>query len=133
MDLRRGHRLRQLSIEWNGPPISDEIPVSIDEVRASLNRVFGQDLPPTCIPRSARPGSTSDCRTRQTSVGNWRPGARLGVTAHAPAARPADALLVRPDGYVAWASGANGTDNLVDALTTWFGDPSPGVPENAWR
>jgi 2-polyprenyl-6-methoxyphenol hydroxylase-like FAD-dependent oxidoreductase len=32
-------------IEWNGPPITDETPVSIDELRASLNRVLGQDLP----------------------------------------------------------------------------------------
>lgn len=30
------------------------------------------------------------------------------------------AVLVRPDGYVAWVEGA-GTDSLVDALTTWFG------------
>jgi 3-(3-hydroxy-phenyl)propionate hydroxylase len=30
------------------------------------------------------------------------------------------ALLVRPDGYVAWV-GEGGTDGLTDALTTWFG------------
>lgn len=29
-------------------------------------------------------------------------------------------LLVRPDGYVAWAGGRDG---LADALTTWFGPP----------
>ena len=33
------------------------------------------------------------------------------------------AVLVRPDGYVAWTGG--GTDQgLCDALTTWFGQPS---------
>ena len=32
------------------------------------------------------------------------------------------AVLIRPDGYVAWVS--DGTDKgLVDALTTWFGEP----------
>ena len=36
---------------------------------------------------------------------------------------PADALLVRPDGYVAWVGGAagSGPGSLEDALTTWFG------------
>jgi hypothetical protein len=34
------------------------------------------------------------------------------------------AVLVRPDGYVAWVGG--GTDRgLRDALTTWFGPPTP--------
>ena len=32
------------------------------------------------------------------------------------------AVLIRPDGYVAWAG--DGTDTgLRDALTTWFGSP----------
>lgn len=33
------------------------------------------------------------------------------------------AVLVRPDGYVAWV-GAGSTEGLTDALTTWFGPPS---------
>jgi 3-(3-hydroxy-phenyl)propionate hydroxylase len=32
------------------------------------------------------------------------------------------AVLIRPDGYVAWA-GESGMDGLPDALTTWFGPP----------
>jgi 3-(3-hydroxy-phenyl)propionate hydroxylase len=33
------------------------------------------------------------------------------------------AVLIRPDGYVAWVG--DGTDlQLADALTTWFGPPS---------
>jgi hypothetical protein len=38
--------------------------------------------------------------------------------------RPAAAMLVRPDGYVAWAAdelGADDADRLRGALTRWFG------------
>ncbi len=31
------------------------------------------------------------------------------------------AVLVRPDGYVAWVGESGKTDGLVDAMTTWFG------------
>ena len=46
------------------------------------------------------------------------------ITAHC-AAPPAPALLIRPDGYIAWAASASGQDNqgLRQALTTWFGAP----------
>jgi hypothetical protein len=49
------------------------------------------------------------------------------VTAHCTAP-PAAALLIRPDGYVAWAASPNTPDNdgLRDALTTWFGVPNTG-------
>lgn len=33
------------------------------------------------------------------------------------------AVLIRPDGYVAWVGGQDGT-GLADALTTWFGSPA---------
>ncbi len=36
---------------------------------------------------------------------------------------PPTAVLVRPDGYVAWV-GVGSNDGLTDALTTWFGPPS---------
>ncbi len=36
---------------------------------------------------------------------------------------PPTAVLIRPDGYVAWVE--DGTDlGLADALTTWFGPPT---------
>jgi aromatic ring hydroxylase-like protein len=40
---------------------------------------------------------------------------------------PPGAVLVRPDGYVAWVG--NGTDaGLNDALATWFGPPAGRAP-----
>jgi hypothetical protein len=46
----------------------------------------------------------------------------------APAAdRPADAVLIRPDGYVAWAAGSEtprAADSLQHTLQTWFGAPA---------
>jgi 3-(3-hydroxy-phenyl)propionate hydroxylase len=51
-------------------------------------------------------------------VGAWELPA-IGVVA-APTA-----VLVRPDGYVAWG-GELGQMGLVDALTTWFGSPVAG-------
>ena len=48
-----------------------------------------------------------------------------------PTSRPAgaltdvDAVLVRPDGYLAWiGSGGSGAAGLADALTRWFGRPA---------
>ncbi|TWJ28422.1 FAD binding domain-containing protein [Micromonospora sagamiensis] len=52
----------------------------------------------------------------------WRDRVDL-VTARATTPSSADALLVRPDGYVAWALGPDGTDGLPEALATWFGRP----------
>jgi 3-(3-hydroxy-phenyl)propionate hydroxylase len=50
-----------------------------------------------------------------TYAGTWELPA-LGHV-HAP-----EAVLVRPDGYVAWA-GEGSQHGLADALTTWFGPP----------
>jgi hypothetical protein len=49
------------------------------------------------------------------------------ITAHCTAA-PAAALLIRPDGYVAWVTPSDAPDNdgLRHALTTWFGAPDTG-------
>jgi hypothetical protein len=33
------------------------------------------------------------------------------------------AVLIRPDGYVAWVGGPT-QSGLADALTTWFGPPT---------
>ena len=49
-------------------------------------------------------------------VGTWELPAIGAVTAPA-------AVLIRPDGYVAWV-GDQGHGGLADALTTWFGPPA---------
>ena len=56
--------------------------------------------------------------------------ARIAVVSGTPdRVYPATALLVRPDGYVAWASSASapGFDELQDAAATWFGVAAPAV------
>ncbi len=50
-----------------------------------------------------------------------------GTTPDAPAA----ALLVRPDGYVAWAGDSGDPDGLRHSLRTWFGDPALPAAEVA--
>jgi 2-polyprenyl-6-methoxyphenol hydroxylase-like FAD-dependent oxidoreductase len=54
---------------------------------------------------------------------------RVNVAAARPAAGPppAAAMLIRPDGYVAWAVDPDADDltvGLPEALRTWFGDPA---------
>jgi 2-polyprenyl-6-methoxyphenol hydroxylase-like FAD-dependent oxidoreductase len=50
------------------------------------------------------------------------------VTVGCPGGPELSAMLVRPDGYVAWAAGPRaGLDGLQTALTTWFGRPDAGL------
>jgi len=50
---------------------------------------------------------------------------RVDIVAAHCAAPPAPALLIRPDGYIAWAGSVSGqgSQGLRQALTTWFGAP----------
>jgi hypothetical protein len=59
-------------------------------------------------------------------TGAWRD--RVDLVTAQTSAPPADALLIRPDGYVAWALGPDSEDHL-EALETWFGGPmtQPGT------
>jgi hypothetical protein len=50
---------------------------------------------------------------------------RVDVLAVDSPAPPAAAVLVRPDGYVAWAG--SGQDGALTALHRWFGPPAPGL------
>jgi hypothetical protein len=54
---------------------------------------------------------------------------RVDVVTGTMADRPAAAMLIRPDGYVAWASdgvGAAELPNLIAALERWFGPARAG-------
>ncbi|WP_338017931.1 FAD-dependent monooxygenase [Streptomyces taklimakanensis] len=57
------------------------------------------------------------------------------VTARAEGGPPADAILLRPDGYAAWSApvGGSGTEGLHAALRLWFGEPAEGAREEALR
>ncbi|MGV9566839.1 FAD-dependent oxidoreductase [Streptomyces sp. NPDC003480] len=51
------------------------------------------------------------------------------VTARPEEELPADAILLRPDGYAAWSAPAGGSDDegLHAALRRWFGEPAEGA------
>ncbi|HEX9297253.1 MAG TPA: FAD-dependent monooxygenase [Polyangiaceae bacterium] len=53
----------------------------------------------------------------------WRDRIEV-VAAKCPSGAPADALLIRPDGYVAWAGSSIG--ELDRSFRRWFGDPIEG-------
>jgi hypothetical protein len=52
-------------------------------------------------------------------AGDWRD--RVDVVPATTAEPPADTVLIRPDGYVAWAGGTEA--GLREALLAWFGLP----------
>jgi 3-(3-hydroxy-phenyl)propionate hydroxylase len=55
-------------------------------------------------------------RVDATFTGTW------DLPALGPVAAPG-AVLIRPDGYVAWVSSAS-VEGLADVLATWFGPPA---------
>ena len=65
-------------------------------------------------------------RAAASAASPWRD--RVNVVAGRPVSEPppAAAMLIRPDGYVAWAVGPDTGDlagGLPEALRTWFGAP----------
>jgi 2-polyprenyl-6-methoxyphenol hydroxylase-like FAD-dependent oxidoreductase len=75
-------------------------------------------------------GSLTGVLTANSALAGRAPGwhDRVTVTAARPLAQPAPAtaMLIRPDGYVAWAAGPDAADlagGLPEALRTWFGEP----------
>jgi len=59
---------------------------------------------------------------------DWRD--RVDVITAAAAERPAPALLIRPDGYLAWAATGSGADEhqrMRRALGRWFGEAHAGL------
>ncbi len=67
-------------------------------------------------PSTSRRGQIGFSLSTPTYAGTWELPALGAVTAPG-------AVLIRPDGYVAWVG--DGTQlGLADALTTWFGPPA---------
>ncbi len=77
------------------------------------------------LARAVRPmllDLTADGRVAEQAAGPDEPVPALVLRAEAGKAA-ADALLIRPDGIVAWASGPGAADpaaGLTDALRTWL-------------
>ncbi|MGW5110151.1 FAD-dependent monooxygenase [Nocardia sp. NPDC004123] len=67
------------------------------------------------VPDVARWQNRLEIVTAETHTAQWAVPA-VG-TIPAPAA-----VLIRPDGYVAWATDESSTAGLIDALTTWVGE-----------
>lgn len=94
--------------------------------------LVGRLVPELAIPRvaellrAARPVLVDLAgRTDLGAAGaGWRDRVEV-VSARSPDG-PADAILIRPDGYVAWAIGASErVASVRPALTRWFGERKP--------
>ena len=99
--------------------------------RWAPNLVLATADGPTSVAELLQPGHgvlldlTPDGRFAQAGH-DWRDRVDLR-TAQCPSP-PAPALLIRPDGYVAWAASTDAQDisTLRDALAIWFGAPTAG-------
>ncbi|GAA3051317.1 FAD-dependent monooxygenase [Pseudonocardia yunnanensis] len=82
--------------------------------------------------KAARPVLLDFSGTLGNAVEGWNDRVDLveGRVADGPTA-----LLIRPDGYVAWASSDHEPDRetLRTALTRWFGAPTAGIPASFGR
>ncbi|MEV4238770.1 MULTISPECIES: FAD-dependent monooxygenase [unclassified Nocardia] len=65
----------------------------------------------------------TDSAQLRTIAAAWSDRVRV-VTAKPVAPRKLSAMLIRPDGYVAWAADSGDRDGLAEALCRWFGDKS---------
>jgi 2-polyprenyl-6-methoxyphenol hydroxylase-like FAD-dependent oxidoreductase len=86
-------------------------------------RVDGRETRVAELQRTARP-VLLDLAGRAdlaAAAGGWTD--RVDIVTATTTDAPADALLLRPDGYVAWA-GERDADGLRQALRAWFGAPA---------
>ncbi|MEU0504209.1 FAD-dependent monooxygenase [Nocardia sp. NPDC005998] len=65
----------------------------------------------------------TDSQDLRAIAAPWSDAVRI-VTAKPVAPRELSALLIRPDGYVAWAADSGVHAGLLEALRRWFGDKS---------
>ncbi|MEU8590489.1 FAD-dependent monooxygenase [Streptomyces sp. NPDC048664] len=66
-----------------------------------------------------------DAALREAAAG-WADRVDIVTARRADADAPSASLLVRPDGYVAWASADGSPADVTEALTQWFGAPRQG-------
>jgi hypothetical protein len=79
--------------------------------------------------RTARPIllDLADRPDLRAAAQNWRH--RVDIVTAETDHRPADALLIRPDGHIAWAaSDEHGAAALREALSHWFGSAADNLP-----
>jgi bifunctional hydroxylase/dehydrase len=65
---------------------------------------------------------TDDAELRRVALG-WADRVTTVAACHHDPDAPATNILVRPDGYIAWASTATEAPGLAEALRRWFGEP----------
>ena len=137
VQIRRGCELTALAQDADGVRIQFTGP---GRDRRAVRQIPGRWAPNLAL--TARAGATSVAELLHAGRGvllDLTPGgafARAGHgwrdridirTAQCPGP-PAPALLIRPDGYVAWAATTDvqDTGTLRDALACWFGTPTAG-------
>ncbi|WP_329417822.1 FAD-dependent oxidoreductase (plasmid) [Streptomyces sp. NBC_00704] len=99
------HPLRGARLPYARLRTGDIVCTPADLLRSGRGLLLGLDGPP---PRVGVPADRVDTVTAQAAPGSPLDGA--------------SAVLVRPDGHVAWAGGRDG-DGLAEAVARWFGSP----------
>ncbi|ONI81724.1 2-polyprenyl-6-methoxyphenol hydroxylase [Actinosynnema sp. ALI-1.44] len=99
----------------------------IDYAPAAAHPAIGRFVPPLTLPDNEllRDGTAVLVdlvgSSRIRAIANGHTDRVRVVRAQHSSRSDLTALLVRPDGYVAWAASDNGTAGLPEALTDWFG------------
>jgi 2-polyprenyl-6-methoxyphenol hydroxylase-like FAD-dependent oxidoreductase len=107
-----GRRMPDLDLDTAGGP--RRVFTLLHEARPVLLNL----AEPGALDAASSPWAERVLRVDARHAGAWQLPVEGAVAAPA-------AVLIRPDGHVAWAGGGT-DDGLREALTTWFGPPAPG-------